>query len=229
MQQSATEAALWLGDRIDGSWRTRYEQVQVQLNEQRAQQRELEHLRRENAWYRAVLALKNEHRDMQFVEAQIVAVDTADRYGSFTVNVGTLNGITTGMPVLTADGVVGVTHTVGLNWVQVRTLYHPDLALSVRVNRTGEVGQTDGGNYENGIVTISLLPRYGEAQAGDMLVTSGLGGVFPRALPVGQLTDVIHSQDGLSDIGTMTVFATMPAERVMVVTDFADKLNEKGH
>ena len=228
LQTAVSTATGRLRNWIGGEWKIRYEAVQTALNTVRREQIELERLQHENAWYRTFLGLKTARDDVSLCDAVVIAVDAADRYAGFTVNRGSLDGICAGMPVITADGVIGITHTVGLNWAQIRTVYHPDVTVSVMVHRTAEIGHTDGGERDTRTVTVVTLPRDSMATVGDIVTTAGIGGVYPAALPIGEIRSVQRHRDGVSDMATVAVYATVTAaDRVMIVTDFSDKLRDE--
>lgn len=221
LQTAVATASRWVSDTLGGQWKTRYEASQAALTEQREQQVELEELRQRNAWYHEFLGLKAENPDFILAEGSVIATDPSDPYGSFTVNVGSLDEVTAGAAVISDDGLLGVVHTVGLNWCTVRTVYHPQVHISVEVSRTGERGRTAGGEANN--FTVDTLPRDSDAQAGDLLVTSGLGGVLPAGLLVGEITAVKRSADGMTDSATAAGMHPVLPARVMLILDFDDK------
>ncbi len=221
LQTAVATASRWVSDTLGGQWKARYEASQAALTAQREQQAELEELRQRNAWYHEFLGLKAENPQFVLAEGLVIAADPSDRYGGFTVNVGSLDDVTVGAAVISDDGLIGVVHTVGLNWCTVRTVYHPQVHISVMVNRTGERGRTAGGEPNN--FMVDTLPRDSDAQAGDLLVTSGLGGALPTGLLVGEITSVKRSADGMTDIATAVGLHPVLPARVMLILDFDDK------
>ena len=96
-----------------GALREENARLQEELDRLRQQQVELEELRRQNATYREYLELKERHPDYRFADARVIAMDPAENYYDFTLNAGTLAGVTAGDPVITPQGLVGVVYEVG--------------------------------------------------------------------------------------------------------------------
>ncbi len=224
LQTAAASASVWVSDLLGGAWKMRYEEVQAALTDTRTLRAELDELRRRNAWYHEFLGLKAQNTDLALTAGQVVAFDPSDPHGGFTVNIGTLDGVSAGAPVITENGLVGFVHAMGPNWAQVRTLYHPEVSVSIVVSRTGEVGQTVGGSVSQQRLTVNTLPWGTTAGDGDLLVTSGLGGACPRGLLVGEVLAVTHHSDGLTDIATAVPCHITQPDYVMVITDFTGKL-----
>jgi rod shape-determining protein MreC len=102
------------------------------------------------------------------------------------------------MPVLTPEGVVGRIGHVAGHTSDIMLLVDPRSAIDVVVPRTGGRGILRGKSGENGYrCSIEYLQRGQAAQVGDKVVTSGLGGAFPRDLPVGRVTAVLPGAVGL--------------------------------
>jgi rod shape-determining protein MreC len=102
------------------------------------------------------------------------------------------------MPVLTPEGVVGRIGHVSGKTSDIMLLVDPRSAIDVVVPRTGGRGILRGKAADNGYrCNIEYLTRGDPAQVGDKVVTSGLGGAFPRDLPVGHVTSVLSGAVGL--------------------------------
>lgn len=103
-----------------------------------------------------------------------------------------------GMPVISSEGVVGRISRVAGGTSDVQLAVDPRFALDVFLPRTGGRGILRGKPGENGYrCSIEYLVRGEEAQPGDAVVTSGLGGNFPRDIAVGKVTRVTKSAAGL--------------------------------
>jgi rod shape-determining protein MreC len=100
--------------------------------------------------------------------------------------------------VLTAEGVVGRINKVSGKTSDVLLLVDARSAIDVFLPRTGGRGILRGKAGENGYrCSIEYLARGEQAKEGDLVVTSGLGGAFPRNLPVGKVTKVASGAVGL--------------------------------
>ena len=114
----------------------------------------------------------------------------ADPYRhQIVVSKGTTQGAYVGQPILDASGVVGqVMHTGPLSSVGI-LITDPSHALPVQVDRNGIRGIVLGtGRYDE--LELPYVPNNADIRPGDLLITSGLGGRFPRGYPVAQVAEV---------------------------------------
>lgn len=86
-------------------------QLQQQLEEQndtinslRQQLVEFDEIKRQNELYKQFLELKEAHPDYQFADGRVIAIDPSDKYGNFTINTGSLGGVSPDDPVITPPG-----------------------------------------------------------------------------------------------------------------------------
>ncbi|HEY7886836.1 MAG TPA: rod shape-determining protein MreC [Steroidobacteraceae bacterium] len=125
----------------------------------------------------------------RWLPADIVNIQLDSLRQRVLIDRGSLNGIAAGQAVLDDDGVVGQTMHVGPWSAQVILITDPEHALPVSIARTGlrtiAVGAGDAAS-----LALPYLPANADVHAGDVLVTSGLGGVFPPGYPVARVTEV---------------------------------------
>ncbi len=148
-----------------------------------------EALRKENDRLRAFLD-KSFKLGEQMLVAELVAVDLVPYEHRVLINKGSNLGVHVGQPVLSVDGVVGQVVRVTPVSAEVLLITDPSHAIPVQVNRNGlraiAIGTGDLGRLE-----LPHLPNNADVRPGDLLVTSGLGGVFPQGYPVGTVTEVV--------------------------------------
>ncbi len=159
-----------------------------------------EQKKRENEQFREFLGLKETNPDYDFEPATVIGRDSTNRFYSFTIDKGSIDGVEEADPVITADGLVGIVWEVGLTYSHVRTI----LDISV------EVGVYDISTRDSGILTgdislsasklckLNYLPKESGIASGNLIVTSGIGGVFPKDLPVGTVKSIKTDSSGLS-------------------------------
>lgn len=124
---------------------------------------------------------------------QVIGRDPANWWRTLQINLGSRHGVREGLPVLTPDGLVGRVHEVHPNRSRVALIGDPACRLSINVQPSRENGilSADGATvFDHTIVNLKFLPAHTEARAGDPVVTSGLGRLFPRGIPVGKLLSV---------------------------------------
>jgi rod shape-determining protein MreC len=164
----------------------------------RAEVAGLRRLADESARYQRLLGLRDQ-TPAETIAARIIAIDASPYFRVARVELDRGEGaIKRGMPVLTPDGVVGRIGHVSGPTSDIMLLVDPRSAIDVVVPRTGGRGILRGKSGENGYrCSIEYLTRGNPAQVGDKVVTSGLGGTFPRDLSVGHITAVLPGAVGL--------------------------------
>ena len=121
--------------------------------------------------------------------AEIVRVDLDPFRQRVLVNKGSRDGVFRGQAALDANGIFGQVTRVGPLSAEVILISDPEHAIPVQVNRTG--ARTIAlGTGRSGQLSLPYLPQNSDVIAGDLLVSSGLGGVYPPGYPVGKITGV---------------------------------------
>ena len=209
-----------------GELQAENEALREEIQELREQLIDYETARMENEQFRELLEIKERNSDFLFEPATVVARSPDDRFGSFTIDAGSYEGVTLRCPVITSDGLVGIVSEVGYSYSKVQTI------LDTAVN----IGGVDIHTLDSGIVTGSIplalegycqlgyLPRESGVTPGDTVVTSGTGGLLPKGLVIGEVLSVETDASGLSLTAVVEPAADIQgARQVFVITDFSGK------
>ncbi len=121
------------------------------------------------------------------IVVQVVSKEVSPTSSSFIINKGAVHGIQKNMAVITPDGVVGKVQAVLDSSARVILLTDPDSVIAVRVQRNREEGLLEG---KLNRLSLKYVSYYADIQEGDLLVTSGFEGIFPKGLPVAVVTSV---------------------------------------
>ena len=184
--------AAWNSVRESLATRARIESDNVRLAADnlvlRLRQMRYESLEQENQRLRA--ARESSARVVQrSMVAEIVRVDLDPFRQRVLVNKGSLAGVFRGQAALDANGVFGQVTRVGPLSAEVILISDPEHAIPVQVNRTG--ARTIAlGTGRSGLLSLPYLSQKTDVNVGDLLVSSGLGGVYPPGYPVGKITSV---------------------------------------
>lgn len=164
----------------------------------RAELSSLRRLAAESGRYQRLLGLRD-LTPAETIAARIISIDASPYFRVARVEIDRGDAVVKrGMPVLTPDGVVGRIGRVSGQTSDIMLLVDPRSAIDVVVPRTGGRGILRGKSGENGYrCSIEYLTRGQPARVGDKVVTSGLGGAFPRDLAVGHVTMVVPGAVGL--------------------------------
>jgi len=155
-------------------------------------------LAEESGRYQRLLGLRDV-TPAETIAARVIAVDASPYFRVARVEIDRGDGmVRRGMPVLTPEGVVGRINRVSGKSSDVMLLVDPRSAIDVLIPRTGGRGILRGKSGENGYrCSIEYLARGEPAREGDAVVTSGLGGSFPRNLAIGHITHIFPGAVGL--------------------------------
>ncbi len=186
--------AAWSATRETFTSRSRIEAENVRLAADnfvlRLKQMRFDSLEQENQRLRA--ARESTSRVVQrTLVAEIVRVDLDPFRQRVLVNKGSRDGVFRGQAALDANGVFGQVTRAGPVSAEVILISDPEHAMPVLVNRTG-ARSIALGTGRSGLLSLPYLPRNADVVAGDLLVSSGLGGVFPPGYPVGKVTNVVR-------------------------------------
>lgn len=207
------------------AWQTaeENERLQIEVNELRQQLVELENYREENENLKGFLEIKERNPDFEFEPASITARDPNDRFYSFTIDKGTLDGVSPNDTVLTSAGLVGRVKEVGLNWAKVLTILDPSVNVGAYDNRTRDTGIVTGAVDLAGLgrCKLAYLQRESSANAGDLVVTSG-GSIFPQDIVIGRIAEIAYEKGEISLFAVIEPAADIRSlTSVMVIKSFA--------
>ena len=199
------------------------EQLKLEKAELLNQLVELEQYKIENVQLKQFLDIKERSPDYVIEPAVVIGRSNAERFFSFTIDKGSADGIKINDPVITHEGLVGVIVEVEPTFSKVLTILDSTIEVGVMDAQTREIGITEGSivRSQEGTLKMLYLPRDSVAKAGDIIVTTGVGGVFPPDIIVGTLTEVQADGQGLSLYGVIQPVADLRAvQSVMVIKDF---------
>jgi rod shape-determining protein MreC len=125
----------------------------------------------------------------RWLPAEIVNIQLSSLRQRLLLNRGAANGVFQGQAVLDDKGLIGQTLHVGPWSAEVILITDPEHAVPVRVERTG-LRTIAVGAGDTTTLALPYLPANADIKSGDLLVTSGLGGVFPEGYPVARVTEV---------------------------------------
>ncbi|HEU0264525.1 MAG TPA: rod shape-determining protein MreC [Geobacterales bacterium] len=139
---------------------------------------------------RQLLALKNT-LPMSSMAATVIGEDSAP-WKILIIDRGEADGVREGMPVVATAGVVGQVIKVAPHTSRVLLLTDGASAVAITIQRSRARGVLHGKGDDNCSIDFSL--REEDVQVGDIVVTSGMGGIFPKGVPVGEVTMVTKGE-----------------------------------
>lgn len=187
---------------------------EILLTAPRLQQ--LSALRAENTRLRALLDARQQVPDEVRV-VEIMAVDANPFRHSIVLDLGSNDGVYDGQAIIDADGIIGQVMHTGPMTADAILISDPGHALMVEVNRNG-LRTVAYGTGEFGRLDLPGLPNNADIRAGDLLVTSGLGGTFPSGYPVAVVNTVTRiPQQAFADVTATPSAALDQVREVMLI------------
>lgn len=199
------------------------EDLQKLVDELTRRQADYDELKNQNDLYCRFFSISDSNADYTLEPATVIAHVPDDPSGSFIINIGQSQGITSGMPVITENGLVGIVGRVSERYCRVLTLMDPAVNIGVLDSTTLDTGilTGDAAMSEDNTARLTYLRLQSEAAAGDLILTSGYGEQIPQGLTVGYLSEVSLAATGLTLEGVIDLSARPEnARQVFVITDF---------
>jgi len=199
--------------------RTENEQLKNENALLRSQLRPLQEEQKDFEVFYSLLNVARQQPSNDYVAAMVIGRDANPFMRYVLIDQGSDAGLRRGMPVLTAQGLVGRIDAVTSNAARVQLLTDASSAVNIRLPETGAEGILVGS--VTGDLSIDMIPQDVKVQPGELVLTSGLGGTYPGNILVGQVISVRKQETALfqsASVQPVVDFASLRA--VLVVTDF---------
>jgi rod shape-determining protein MreC len=164
-----------------------------------------------------LLAMRQASR-AEFLTARVVGKDATNWFKTILLDRGSADGIRRNQPVLAPDGLVGRVVEITPSSARVQLLTDPVSAVGGLIQRTRVTGIVSG-NLGVG-ARVRYLPLMADVAVGDEVVTSGMGGVFPKGILIGRITSVERKSGALFQEATLQSAVDLSRlEEVLILTN----------
>jgi rod shape-determining protein MreC len=151
----------------------------------------------ENVRLRELLGYKNSATQFDLVVARVIGRESATWTRMIVIDRGTQDGVDKNMAVVTARGLVGVVTEAGPVSAKVEMILDARTSVGALVQRSRVAGIIEGSPDNVRQPRLINIPRNEDVQDGDVIVTSGFGGVYPKGLMIGTVESVHNDAGGL--------------------------------
>jgi len=180
---------------------------------------QLKEVEAENEELRRLLQFSRANPHQEHRAAEVIGRDPSTFLSYLTIDVGSEQGIGPGMPVVTDRGLVGRIAEVGFSSSKVLLIIDARSSVNALVQSSRASGVVEG--VLGGGLVMNYISQDQPVSVGDVVLTSGLGGNFPKGLVIGQVV-AVHQQDiemfQQAQVRPTVDFSCL--ERVLVITDF---------
>ena len=160
--------------------------------------RDLSNMEQENVTLREFLNLQNKYSNGQTVTCEIISKEPSIWFDRFVIDRGAASGIKSGMAVITPKGLVGKIESVTDNTATVISIIDVNNNVSARLTKTSDlvVAKGDSALKERGLMRLSYITSEVPISVGDVIETSGIGGIYPKGIFIGTVKEI--SKDNTS-------------------------------
>lgn len=180
--------------------------------------RELEIIKAENSTLKEYLALTEKYEEFKSIPAYIISKDVSNYSSIFVINVGTDDGVETGMTVIADKGLVGHVTSATSSTAKVQTIVDSASNVSAKINTSNESISCKG-VLSSKTLKATYIPNDAELITGDSVQTSGMGGIYPKGIHIGTVQKIVSTNNILDRylvIEPAVDFETV--ETVLVIT-----------
>ena len=214
-----------IGDHFDkvADLQQENDDLRAQVADLERQLRQAQKESEENQRLRDLLELQSQRRDLKTVSARVTERSVSNWASTLTLTRGTSAGVAIGDCAIDEYGnLVGVVTDAGLNWCAVTTILDTTSSIGATVFRTEQaVAQGQLGLMSEGQLALTYVDEPDKLIAGDLVVTSGLGGYYPSGLPIGTVTELRTDTGGLTQYAVLSPKADIGAlTQVFLITEF---------
>ena len=208
------KAVSWVGDQLSyvtsNIWEimTVHQQnkmLRSEVDQLRIQNLQASEYAAENARLRALLGYKQAAYQFDLVAARVIGREADSWSHMIVIDRGTADGVRENMPVVTEKGLVGHVVEAGPNYAKVQLILDPRSSVGTLVQRAESrvVGIVEGDPANPTMPRMVNVPKNADIQEGDVIVTSGFGGMYPKGLTVGLVSSLENDEAGLLKIALL--------------------------
>lgn len=174
--------------------------------------REFEVIKAENETLKSYLSLTEKYTNYKTVPAYVINRDISNYSKTIVINIGQEDGIEENMPVIADAGLVGYVISVTSNTAKVQTIIDSSSSTSSLTSSTRDNMVCKGTTERKNILNGTYISTNANIIEGDSIETSGMGGIYPKGIHIGKITEITEGKN-----------KTNVAVKVEVAVDF-DKL-----
>lgn len=170
-----------------------YEELEREKEELSFQLNQLKEKAHENKRLHKILKL-SEVKPYEFIVAQVIGKEPTNWLNSLIVNKGKAQGIKINQPVMSFSGLIGKVIEVAPHSAKILLISDVNSRVVVLVQRTREEGILEG--IGRGLCRLKYLSLDAQAELGDVVISAGVGGVYPKGLVIGRIQSIQVERGG---------------------------------
>jgi len=194
--ESLSRPSLWIAAKTDlkKSLSEENQSLKKELARIKKESLTLNEIKKENQRLKKLLELR-QNISYEAMAASVIGRDPTSWFRTLFINKGSDHGVQENMPVIHDQGLVGHIIKVLPTFAKVQLIVDVNSRVGALAQRTREMGILKGGG-QNGCL-LDYLPRETLIKKGDKVVSSGMGSLYPKGIPVGQVEEIRFKKRGL--------------------------------
>ena len=240
------QTAVSINDTSSGSEKTRDElleensELRDEINDLVSQVINYDDLKKENEILRKYYGIKDDNPDYKIAVANVIRRDPNDDFYGFTIDKGSRDKISVNDPVITDNGLVGWISEVNVTTSKVTTLLSPDAKVGAMDQKSRDSGIATGSISlsDDGLLELAVISADNKIKPGDIVITTGVGGVYPPDIVIGKVTKldydeydttpyaVIKPYEDLKSVGDVVVITSFEGQGVVEEATDSDKSSD---
>ncbi len=205
------------------TYKSENEQLRDKIAEYEKQLADYDEMKQKIVSYEDMLGVKEANPEIELCRADVIGTDSADLFSSLTIDKGSSDGISVNDPVVSGNYIVGIIKKVNPNYSVAQSILNPALNISAIESETRETAYvtTTPEQSLQGKCIFAGLERTTSISPGGVILTSGIGGIYPKGFIIGTVTQVCDSETDLTSYAIVNPGVAIDGlEDVFVITSF---------
>lgn len=180
-------------------------------------------IKKENEMLRKYYGIKEDNPGYEIAVAAVIRRDPNDDFYGFTIDKGSRDNVSLNDPVITDNGLVGWISEVNTTTSKVTTLLSPEAKVGAIDKKTQDSGIATGNveHSDDGLLVLSVISADNTIKEGDIVLTTGVGGVYPADLVIGKVTGLQYDRYDTTPYAVIKPYEDLRSiDDVVVITAF---------
>ena len=213
----------------DGGGKTKEEllkensELKGEINDLVSQVIDYDDLKKENEILKKYYGIKEDNPDYGIAIASVIRRDPNDDFYGFTIDKGSRDDVSVNDPVITDNGLVGWVSEVSVTTSKVTTLLSPDAKVGAMDQKTRDSGIATGNVSlsDDGLLVLSVISADNKIKNGDIVITTGVGGVYPPNIVIGKVKKLDYEEYDTTPYAVIQPYEDLKSvSDVVVITSF---------
>lgn len=202
------------------------EKLKQQVQELSAMLVDYYEIKSQNEQFMKYYEIKKVEAEYSLMPATVIVRDPSDNFYGCTLDKGSLNGICVNDAVVTENGLIGWVYQVEPTSCKVKTILNPDAKVGVIDKASKDSGIISGSSEiaDNNQTRMTVVSAQNNFKEGDLIVTSGIGGVYPANLVIGTIKELKYDSFDASLYAVVEPFEDIRSiTEVVIITEFTEE------